>query len=723
MAKFKNIQKGFLMRNAIRFWGNVVRNYDKEINDEEFFNLVHYCMDRNTMVKMIQEFFSKEDLEKLANPDTYRHLDLVSDSSGVVLQKIWNAEGFRKRARVLLLKICDAMMETYAPPGDHAADELEERFNALVRFLALSKLEAEVLMFAYVRHATVFSTLPGHACGSEIRVFFAMAIDRAYDEVVRVMGKGGKLYKYECLDSCHEFMADELGGYLAGNDNTSLAEHFYLESKTDALPWDFFGKLAVNEGKTLKELLKANGAGRLNILLYGSAGTGKTSFARSLLSELGLSAYEIPLFSREDSRARTLENRLACIRVCNDNVVGKKGVIIVDEADAILRTSSEGLMIFSDERMSTEKGAVNSLLDELKMPVIWISNIHPHEMAESVRRRFDFAVSFKALSRTQREMIWRNNIKRLDIGSLVDDELLTRCAARYETNAGGITMVLESVRKMNPPKDKVEALIERLMKPHCELMLKRIDDGRSEPAKDYSLDGLNIKGDIPLESLVKAARNFLSREDRGVDFPRMNILLWGPPGTGKSEFVKFLSCELGRRHVVKMGGDLLSKWVGGSEENIKAAFEEAEYDNTILFFDEIDGLLRDRAGAERSWEVTQVNELLYRMENFNGIFIGATNRNDSLDPAVLRRFTFKVEFDALDTVGKQKFFERTFGTQLSAGERTRLHEIENVTPGDFRTVRQRLFYLGGEVDNEMRIMAIEQECANKRAFHRGRIGF
>ena len=163
MARFKNIQKGFLMRNAIRFWGNVVRNYDKEINDEEFFNLVHYCMDRNAMVKMIQAFFSKKDLEKLANPDTYRHLDLVSDSSGVVLQKIWNAEGFRKRARVLLLKICDAMMEAYSPSGDHPADELEERFNALVRFLALSKLEAEVLIFAYVRHATVFSALPEHA--------------------------------------------------------------------------------------------------------------------------------------------------------------------------------------------------------------------------------------------------------------------------------------------------------------------------------------------------------------------------------------------------------------------------------------------------------------------------------------------------------------------------------------------------------------------------------
>ena len=45
MARFKNIQKGFLMRNAIRFWANVVRNYDKEINREEFFDLVHYRME------------------------------------------------------------------------------------------------------------------------------------------------------------------------------------------------------------------------------------------------------------------------------------------------------------------------------------------------------------------------------------------------------------------------------------------------------------------------------------------------------------------------------------------------------------------------------------------------------------------------------------------------------------------------------------------------------
>ena len=140
------------------------------------------------MVKMIQDFFSKEELEKMANPDSYRHLDLVSDSADVVLQKIWNAEGFRKRARVFLMKICDVMEEAYSSSGDSPVDGLEERFNALVHFLALSKLEAEVLMFAYVRQATVFSELPERVGTNEARLFFAMAIDRAYDEVVRGMG-------------------------------------------------------------------------------------------------------------------------------------------------------------------------------------------------------------------------------------------------------------------------------------------------------------------------------------------------------------------------------------------------------------------------------------------------------------------------------------------------------------------------------------------------------
>ena len=74
----------------------------------------------------------------------------------------------------------------------------------------------------------------------------------------------------------------------------------------------------------------------------------------------------------------------------------------------------------------------------------------------------------------------------------------------------------------------------------------------------------------------------------------MNLLMFGPPGTGKTEFVKHLGRELDRKVLVMKGSDLLSKYVGESEQNIAKAFQRAETEHVILFFDEIDGLVQDR---------------------------------------------------------------------------------------------------------------------------------
>ena len=162
-----------------------------------------------------------------------------------------------------------------------------------------------------------------------------------------------------------------------------------------------------------------------------------------------------------------------------------------------------------------------------------------------------------------------------------------------------------------------------------------------------------------------------------------------------------------------MGSDILSMWVGGSEQNIRRAFETAEEEKAILFFDEIDGLLQNRGVAQHSWEVTQVNELLHRMENFNGVMIGATNFTDILDPAVARRFTFKLEFRYLDEAGKRLFYERMFRSTLSPAESKRLMGIPDLAPGDFRTVRQGLYYLGKVITNEDRLAALERESQAK----------
>jgi len=247
-----------------------------------------------------------------------------------------------------------------------------------------------------------------------------------------------------------------------------------------------------------------------------------------------------------------------------------------------------------------------------------------------------------------------------------------------------------------------------------------VQDCRGRPAAGYSLAGLNVKGDVGLDRIVEAVRNFRAESDgcaarKAADRPRMNLLLWGPPGTGKTEYVKYLGSAIGAKVVSKMGSDLLDKYVGGTEARIREAFAEAEAERAILFLDEIDGMLQSRGRADHSWEVTQVNELLQQMENFDGVLVCATNFFENLDAAVLRRFTFKIEFGYLDCEGKRLFFERMFGAKLSEAERARLDAIDDLAPGDFRTVRQSLHYLGASVDNAMRLGELEKESAVKRA--------
>jgi SpoVK/Ycf46/Vps4 family AAA+-type ATPase len=507
-----------------------------------------------------------------------------------------------------------------------------------------------------------------------------------------------------------------------------LEGQFYKKTSTeDTLPWDYYGKLAEEHGGILRKMISSAKSGKrgVNVLFYGEPGTGKTSFAKTLAKELDLDLYEIRQGDRDGER-NSPQSRMSGIRICNDQVPRERSMVMVDESDQLLRTSMDFFAaLFGGMGSSgSEKGVINSILDETKLPTIWISNAPARALDDSVRRRFDYSIRFDKLGTRQRSAIWRNCVKKFRLERLIPAELAEQFAQKYQTSAGGIAMVLENVKRMRPRKDKVASLVESLMKPHCELMGANTKDDALMPTKDYSLDGLNIKGDIALDRIVESVRNFRNSKEDGndPDRPRMNIFLWGPPGTGKTEFVKHLGKTLNSRVVVKMGSDLLSCWVGETEKNIKRAFEAAESDNAILFLDEIDGIVQDRSGAQRSWEVTQVNELLHRMENFKGVMVAATNFMDNLDAAIMRRFTFKLQFDYLDEVGKREFFERMFKSHLAEEEATRLAAIPNLAPGDFRTVRQSLHYLGGTVSNVTRLNELEKESSLKKGGGR-RIGF
>ena len=108
----------------------------------------------------------------------------------------------------------------------------------------------------------------------------------------------------------------------------------------------------------------------------------------------------------------------------------------------------------------------------------------------------------------------------------------------------------------------------------------------------------------------------------------------------------------------------------------------------MLLFDEADSLLLDRADAQRSWEISQVNELLTWMDSHPLPFVAATNFARRLDPAALRRFVFKIELRPLSPALAARAWARFFGGAAPAG----LARIAGLTPGDFAVVARQLRY-------------------------------
>lgn len=247
--------------------------------------------------------------------------------------------------------------------------------------------------------------------------------------------------------------------------------------------------------------------------------------------------------------------------------------------------------------------------------------------------------------------------------------------------------------------------------------------GNDLPA-DYDTDVLNVVSNIPVEQIVAGAKRFLSGVHvQGLDAPRFNILLDGPPGGGKSSFARHLAHEVGRPLMEKRGSDLKSCYIGETEKNLVAAFKKAAESHAVLFLDEIDSLLWSRAAATHSWEASEVNELLGQLEKASCIVIGATNFGGRLDAAVARRFTFKVTLDYLTGRGKEVLFRRFFGCLLDKKQHARLEAMTSLCPGDFRTVREALFYVKEAPTADDYLDALEKESESKGAWSHRRIGF
>ena len=509
---------------------------------------------------------------------------------------------------------------------------------------------------------------------------------------------------------------------LIQNSSTrSFTKSFFSKIPHNTVPLEYHF-VEQEQTEHILELLKHKPKTATHILLYGSPGTGKTSYAYGLAQRLRIPAYEIV---RGDDN-KTSQRRAAIIASLSMTNSDKGSLILIDEADNILNTYFSWFM----RGETQDKGWLNQILEEPGTRMIWITN-SIDGIEKSVLRRFAYSLCFKPFNRKQRIRLWGSVLKNNSAKSLMSDTDITNLAGHYKVSAGDMDIaVKKAVEKGAKSKKRFHKAVTLTLASH-EILLNHGKKHKDKDTveKNYSLKGLNVQGNIQfMMKQLEKFDNYLQQSD-GNSRINMNLLFYGPPGTGKSELARYIACHLDKELICKRTSDILDSFVGGTEQNIKEAFEEAESEEAILIIDEVDSLLFSRDRAEHSWEISFTNEFLTQMEKYKGILICTTNRLKGLDNASIRRFNYKIGFNYLKPDGNvifyQKLLEPLTATSLNKVTKEALKKIADLAPGDFKVVRDKnFFHSPEELSPELLVQALREESEVKK-FHGGQkhIGF
>jgi hypothetical protein len=491
----------------------------------------------------------------------------------------------------------------------------------------------------------------------------------------------------------------------AGTD----VQRLLLEGASPArLCWSDFDHVA-GDRDHLERILKGalrTGRNGVNVLVHGPPGTGKTEFCKTLAARL-----EAPLYvvgeSDDDrgepwNRSRLLELRLAQRLLAGNH----RSILLFDEMEDLLSTKGEVVAVSPGSHRFPELSAIgsrvtmNRLLEQTPVPILWTSNA-ARRTSPVLLRRMMFALEMRHPPAKVRGRIWARQLAHHGIESAQED---ARSLAREYDLAPGVAYGVTAAAKLG---GGTIPEVRRGLRG-----LARLLSGNKPP-----ISGTPDKYDI---ALIRADMNPVHLADRlaSSGAHHFSLCLQGPPGTGKSAFVRHLAGRLGLELLQKRASDLMSMWVGGTERNIAEAFEEAREDEAFLVFDEADSLLANRRLASRNWEVSHVNEMLTWMESHPLPVAFTTNFREHLDPATLRRFTFKIALDFLSPEQARAAFRTFFGQEAPAD----ISGLVGLTPGDFTVVRRKAEILDCLSDTREVMAMLRAECEAKPDFPR-RVGF
>jgi SpoVK/Ycf46/Vps4 family AAA+-type ATPase len=493
-------------------------------------------------------------------------------------------------------------------------------------------------------------------------------------------------------------------------DNNELMAVFTRPAAPSCLGLADFA-FASEDVDVLVSLLRHAVAGNeqgVNVLLYGPPGTGKTELAKVVAHAAGLDLFEVEYADREGN-SLSGRDRYRSLQIAQVFLKGSThSALLFDEVEDVfppISSEAAQLMARSDQLSApvsasvNGKAWVNQILESNTVPTLWVTN-RIEQIDPAFRRRFAYHLELRSPPPGAREGVVRKTLEGVQVSDAFVAKLTARkgltpaqirTAVRFarlasapddamdaHVDAGGVTAILAGGRPA-----LMESLIERQLK-NADMALGNKASVKSRPSvTTYDLAMLNVESRFEVPRIVQALK------DRG----HGALCFYGPPGTGKTALAEHIATALDLPLIIKQASDLMSKYVGETEQNMAAMFKEAELEKAVLLLDEADSFLQDRRGAQRTYEVTEVNEMLQGMERHNGIFICTTNLLDSIDQAALRRFTFKIKFMPLTSQQREAMFitEALAGNAaLLTGElRARLAKLAQICPGDFAAVKRQ----------------------------------
>ena len=378
-----------------------------------------------------------------------------------------------------------------------------KKVKKLEKIFDLNLEELEIISFFYLKNANEWD-FSGYEFDRDQSIENFLNIPNS--NIKKLLSHKNTLMYNEIINKDNDFALSETMMEYLSTDSSSLLNYLCTKEYGDYDIESFFLDEHIrNNAVTMMKKIPD-----VKILLYGASGTGKTSFAKSLAEYAGKAPYTLD------------ENENLWIA---SRCISYDEVLIIDEADDLL---NEGMFSFMKE---SKKAKLNKDLDDIDKPCIFITNTLKYA-DKSVLRRFHYIIKFSDLSDKENAVLWQKNI--IDIEKILTEQEIKEHAKKYSLPIGIVSKAVDSAVTCYKSKEKRKKMFESILESHNSLRNKN-SITKFEPKSNFNMEFLNT--DISVDTIKSYIEHYKNMQEK----ERCAILFHGEPGTGKTEFARFLA--------------------------------------------------------------------------------------------------------------------------------------------------------------------------------------